>query len=147
MVSGMQLSAFTDYSMRVLMHAALRAPERVTIDEVADAFGISRHHLVKVVHALGRAGFLATRRGFGGGFILALPPEKILLGKVVRLTEANEAVINCQNRNDGPCRIFSACRLKSAFAEAAMAFFAVLDRYSLKDLTESSSEMKGLLNI
>ncbi|HEY5232908.1 MAG TPA: Rrf2 family transcriptional regulator [Verrucomicrobiae bacterium] len=72
----MQFSVFSDYSLRVLMHAALRAPELVTIDEVATAFGISRNHLVKVVHGLGKSGHLATRRGIGGGFTLAVPAKQ-----------------------------------------------------------------------
>ena len=59
----MQLSYYSDYALRVLMHAALRSPEITTIDQVSEAFGISRNHLVKVVHALGRSGFLSTRRG------------------------------------------------------------------------------------
>jgi DNA-binding IscR family transcriptional regulator len=42
--------------------AGLRSPARVTVDEVADTFGISRHHLVKLVHDLGRSGHLQTRR-------------------------------------------------------------------------------------
>ena len=73
----MRVSTYSDYALRVLMQAALRSPERITVDEVADAFGISRHHLVKIVHDLGRHGYLATRRGIGGGFTLALPPKKI----------------------------------------------------------------------
>ena len=143
----MRLSAFSDYSLRVLMHAALRAPDLVTVDEVADAFAVSRNHLVKVVHVLGRNGFLATRRGAGGGFTLAMPPQKIGLGRVVRLTEAGETVIDCRERGGGSCRIFPACRLKGALAEAATAFFAVLDGYSLNDLVKRSSEMKTLLKI
>jgi Rrf2 family nitric oxide-sensitive transcriptional repressor len=141
----MQLSYYSDYALRVLMHAALRSPEIITIDEVADAFGISRNHLVKVVHALGRSGFLSTRRGIGGGFTLALPPAKIRLGDVVRLTEADEKVINCRDRNDGPCRIFPVCRLKGVLGEAAAAFFAVLDRYSLEDMMKQPADMKKLL--
>lgn len=144
---AMRLSTFSDYSLRVLMHAALRAPGLVTIDEVADAFDISRNHLVKVVHALGGNGFLATRRGIGGGFTLALPMENIVIGKVVRLTEADETVIDCKDRNDKPCQIFPACRLKGVLDEAASAFFAVLDNYSLNDLVKRSSEMKKLLKI
>ncbi|HVU08805.1 MAG TPA: Rrf2 family transcriptional regulator [Verrucomicrobiae bacterium] len=147
MVAVMRLSNFSDYSLRVLMHAALRAPELVTIDEVAKAFGISRNHLVKVVHALGSNDFLATRRGIGGGFTLALPAEKISLGNVVRLTEVNETVIDCKSRKGRLCRIFPACRLKNALAEAASAFFAVLDNYSLDDLVRQPSEMKQLLRI
>lgn len=144
---GMQLSAFSDYSLRVLMHAALRAPELVTIDEVAAAFGISRNHLVKVVHGLGKSGHLATRRGIGGGFTLAVPAETIMLGKVVRLTEGDETVIDCKDRNNRLCRIFPVCRLKGVLDEAAAAFFAVLDNYSLNDLVKRPSEIKKLLKI
>jgi len=143
----MQFSVFSDYSLRVLMHAALRAPDRVTIDEVARAFGISRNHLVKVVHGLSKSGHLATRRGIGGGFTLALPADKIMLGKIVRLTEAKETVISCKDRSNRLCRIFPACRLRGVLDEAAAAFFAVLDGYSLKDLMQQTSEMKKSLNI
>lgn len=143
----MRLSTFSDYSLRVLMHAALRAPARVTVDEVAEAYNISRNHLVKVVHALGRNGFLATRRGIGGGFTLAMPPNQIGLGQVMRLTEADETVIDCSERSGGRCRIFPACRLKGVLDEAAAAFFAALDNYSLNDLVKRPAEMKTLLNI
>jgi high-affinity iron transporter len=103
--------------------------------------------VAKGVHALGRAGFLATRRGMGGGFRLALPPEKTSLGAVIRLTQANDAMVDCQ---DGPatlCRIFPACRLRQALKEASGAFFAVLDCYSLASLVKPRAELKELLKI
>ncbi len=143
----MRLSKYTDYALRVLMHAALRDPEVTTIDDVAGAFGISRNHLVKVVHALGRSGFLSTRRGIGGGFTLALPPAKIGIGDVVRLTEADEKVIDCKDSLDRPCQIFPACRLKGVLSEAGIAFFAILDRYSLEDLVKHKANMRNLLKI
>ena len=143
----MQLSAFSDYSLRTLMHAALRAPERVTIDEVTEAFGINRNHLVKVVHLLGSNGLLATQRGVGGGFTLALPAEKIVLGRVVRLTEADETVITCHDRDNHQCRIFSVCLLKGVLGEAAAAFFAVLDSYSVADLVKRPADMRELLKM
>src|SRR5690348_17050276 len=99
----MRLSTYSDYSIRVLMQAAVRDPELVTIDEVARTFGISRHHLVKVVHDLGRNGFLKTRRGIGGGFSLARPPEEIRLGDIVRLGEESETVIDCLDRAAHQC--------------------------------------------
>jgi Rrf2 family nitric oxide-sensitive transcriptional repressor len=143
----MRVSTYSDYALRVLMQAALRSPARVTVDEVAGAFGISRNHLVKIVHDLGRHGYLATRRGIGGGFTLALPPEEIRLGEIVRLGEESDTVIDCRDRQDRPCRIFPACRLKGVLDEAAAAFFAVLDSYTLDDLLGQPSALAGLLQI
>ena len=143
----MRVSTYSDYSLRVLMQAALRSPELITVDEVADAFGISRHHLVKIVHDLGRHGYLATRRGIGGGFTLALPPEKIGVGDIVRLGEESEVVIDCKDRQNRFCQIFPACRLKGVLDEAAASFFAVLDSYTLDDLLGQASTLKDLLQI
>ncbi len=143
----MRVSTYSDYALRVLMQAALRRPARITVDEVAQAFGISRHHLVKVVHDLGRHGYLATWRGIGGGFTLALPPEKIRVGDIVRLGEESETVIDCKDRLGRRCQIFPACRLKGVLDEAAAAFFAVLDSYTLRDLLGQASTLAKLLQI
>jgi Rrf2 family transcriptional regulator, nitric oxide-sensitive transcriptional repressor len=141
----MQLSAWSDYSIRVLMQAALRQPARVTVDEVAATYGISRHHLVKIVHDLGRHGYLATQRGIGGGFTLARPPEEIGLGDVVRLGEETETVIACRDGQDRVCRLLPCCRLKGVLDEAAAAFFAVLDNYTLADLVKQPARMRAVL--
>lgn len=143
----MQVSAYSDYSLRVLMHVALRSPHRVTVDEVAEAFGISRHHLVKIVHDLGRNRYLKTFRGIGGGFTLARPADEIRVGDIVRLGEESETVIECTRRREGPCRIRSVCRLKGVLDEAAAAFFAVLDRYSLADLVAKPSLLRHTLGL
>lgn len=143
----MRVSTYSDYALRVLMQAALRRPARITVDEVAEAFGISRHHLVKVVHDLGQHGYLATWRGIGGGFTLALPPEKIRVGDIVRLGEESETVIDCKDRLGRRCQIFPACRLKGVLDEAAAAFFAVLDSYTLRDLLGQASTLAKLLQI
>jgi len=143
----MRLSAYSDYSFRVLMHAALRSPERATVDEVAETFGISRHHLVKVVHELGRSGYLQTQRGIGGGFTLARPPAEIRLGDIVRLGEETETVIECMDKPNQSCRIFPACRLKGVLDEAAAAFFAVLDGYTVADLVKQPSRMRAVLKL
>lgn len=143
----MRLSVYSDYSFRVLMQAALRRPERVTVDEVAGTFGISRHHLVKVVHDLGRSGYLQTQRGLGGGFTLARPPEEIRLGDIVRLGEESETVIACLDKLDQPCRLAGGCRLKGVLDEAAAAFFAVLDGYTLADLVKQPARMRAALQL
>lgn len=144
---AMKLSAYSDYSLRVLMLAALRGPERTTVDEVAETFGISRHHLVKVVHDLGRSGYLVTQRGIGGGFTLGRPANAIRVGDIVRLGEEGDHVIECADKHDRQCRLFPACRLKKVLDEAAAAFFAVLDDYSLADLLKQPAKMRAALAI
>lgn len=141
----MQLRAYSDYSIRVLMFAALRNPARVTVDEVAGAFSISRHHLVKIVHQLGANGYLDTHRGIGGGFTLARPPEEIQLGEIVRLGEETDKVIGCIEMNNQQCRLFPACRLKGVLDEAAAAFFNVLDGYTLADLIKQPAKLRAAL--
>ncbi len=135
----MRLSTFTDYSLRVLIFLGVRRDGLATIGEIADRYGISRNHLMKVVHRLGQEGLVETVRGKGGGLRLARPAEAIRLGEVVRFAEADMAVVPCfevpgAGSPAGGCRIAPACRLAGVLDEALAAFLGVLDRYTLADL-------------
>ena len=63
----MRLTSYTDYCLRVLIYVAAHPEGRGTIAEIAQSYGISENHLVKVVHFLGKVGFLLNVRGRGGG--------------------------------------------------------------------------------
>jgi Rrf2 family nitric oxide-sensitive transcriptional repressor len=107
----------------------------VTIQGAADAYGISKNHLMKVAFDLGRLGYLDTVRGRGGGVRLARPPEEIRLGELLRRTEEDFRIVECFNAGTNRCVISHACRLKGILGEATAAWLAVMDRYSLADLT------------
>lgn len=141
----MRLTAFTDYSLRVLIYLAADPKRRPTIGEVAKAFEVSEPHLVKVVHFLGRAGWLANVRGKGGGLALAMAPETIVVGRVVRDTERVTAPTECLQDGGGRCRITRACRLRGVMAEAHDAFYAVLDRFTLRDLVQHPAPLRRIL--
>jgi Rrf2 family nitric oxide-sensitive transcriptional repressor len=130
----MRLTTYSDYCLRLLMYAATR-PGRVTIQGAADAYGISKNHLMKVAFDLGRLGYLDTVRGRGGGVRLARPPEEIRLGELLRRTEEDFRIVECFNAGTNRCVISHACRLKGILGEATAAWLAVMDRYSLADLT------------
>jgi Rrf2 family protein len=83
----MRLTSFTDFALRALMRLAGEPNRSFTTDEIATEFAISRHHLTKVVRNLAQSGFIVTRRGTGGGFRLARPPQAITLGEVIRTFE------------------------------------------------------------
>ncbi|MEQ1669043.1 MAG: Rrf2 family transcriptional regulator [Sulfuriferula sp.] len=129
----MQLTQYTDYSLRVLIYLAMKTDGMTTITELADFYAISRNHLVKVVHHLAQQQLILTQRGKNGGMRLARPPEQINIGDVVRLTEPNFHIAECFNRDNNQCVLTSDCQLKSILHEANAAFLATLDRYTIAD--------------
>jgi Rrf2 family nitric oxide-sensitive transcriptional repressor len=141
----MRLTAFTDYSLRVLIFVATAPGGRATIGDIARAFGVSEHHLVKVAHMLGRAGLLLNTRGRGGGLALARPAVQINLGAVVRITEGGDVAAECF-RDGGSCVIAPACRLAGALREALAAFHRVLDGYTLADLVADRQRLSAILH-
>ncbi len=140
----MHLTLHTDYALRLLMYLGLQSGQRCTIEEVARHYGISRNHLMKVALTLTQQGFVDSLRGRNGGLRLARPPAEINVGKVVRSTEDNFALVECFDAASNTCPIAPACQLKQPFAEAVRAFLAVLDRYSLADLLASPGTLKSM---
>lgn len=141
----MRLTAFSDYTLRVLMYLGVRRDGLVTIAEIAAAYGISENHLMKVVHFLARQGYVETVRGRGGGLRLAVAPEDIVVGEVVRGTEDSLALVECFDAERCECNIASACLLKGIFKKAAAAFFAELDRHTLSDLLRPAPRLARML--
>jgi len=129
----MRLTHFSDYALRVLMYAAAQRERLITIEETAGVYTISRNHLMKVVNALARAGYLKAVRGRAGGFTLAMRPDRIRLGAVMRVTEPDFALVECFTIGNR-CQITPSCRLRGVLSEALEAFVATLDRYTLDDL-------------
>ncbi|NKE45081.1 Rrf2 family transcriptional regulator [Roseomonas frigidaquae] len=141
----MRLTTLTDYALRMLVHLAVAPEGRATIAAVAEAFGISENHLMKVAHQLGQSGHILTLRGRGGGLALARPAEAITVGDVVRRMEPDLALVPCMG--GGACAILPACRLKQALHQARAAFLAVLDGTTLADIAQPQAELRELLGL
>lgn len=129
----MHLTRYTDYALRVLIFLAVKGDERSTIHEIAESFGVSRNHLMKVVQDLSHRGYITTIRGKNGGLLLNRPPQEITLGGLVRDTEHELGLVECF-RDSNDCVITPACRLKPILNEAMDAFMGVLDQYTLADM-------------
>lgn len=143
----MRLTAFTDYCLRTLIFVALKGEDLTTIDELADHHKVNRNHLVKVVFRLGQLGYLQTSRGKRGGIRLASAASTLSLGKLVRQTEQDFALVECFPGRDCLCVIEPACVLKSALRAALDAFFNVLDQYTIADLAQPSRNLAQLLGV
>ncbi len=141
----MRLTTFSDYAFRVLIYVASMPEDSATIGDIAQAYGISQNHLTKVVHRLGRLGYLQTVRGKGGGLRLAKPAGSIGVGEVLRATEDGFALVECMSEGSSDCRIERSCALKGALGEALAGFLAVLDRYTLDDLARRGAPFAKVL--
>ncbi len=141
----MKLTSYSNYALRTLQMAALRHPRLTTVAMVANAHRLSNSHITKIVHELGQAGFLETVRGRGGGFRLARPAGDITVGEVLRLTEGPIEVVECFNPTTNTCPLFGVCRLSGAINRATRAFFEVLDRVTIADISANRDALLGRL--
>lgn len=137
----MKLTSYSNFALRSLQLAALKAPNRIRVDDVVRVHGLARPHIVKIVHELGRAGYLETTRGRGGGFRLAKPAEDIVIGDVIRLTEGPLDVVECFNPEKNTCPLIGICKLSLAIQKATRAFMAVLDDLTLADIAANKGEL------
>jgi Rrf2 family transcriptional regulator, nitric oxide-sensitive transcriptional repressor len=142
----MQLTQYSDYAFRTLIYLAISG-ENATITEIAEHYQISRNHLVKVVHNLGKLGYIITTRGRQGGLRLAMPPEQINIGEVVRKTESNFNLVECFDRENNQCIITPACKLMGILGEAFHAFTDVLDQYTLADMASNRDDLRDCLSL
>ncbi len=129
----MNITRFTDYSLRVLIYLSLRNDELVTIKEVAQCYGISKNHLMKVVQELSIKGYITSIRGKNGGIKLGREPSDINVGELVRMNEQDSTLVECFG-DGNQCVITPACQLKRMLSEAMESFFESLEKYTLEDL-------------
>ncbi|RKP52402.1 RrF2 family transcriptional regulator [Trinickia fusca] len=146
----MRLTDYTDYALRVMLFLAVREDGLSTIQDISDAYGISKNHLMKVVQRLGELGWIETIRGRHGGLRLNERSLRLSIGEVVRATESDFALVGCFSRDGAghrDCVIEPHCRLKHVFQAAQGAFFAELDRHTLADLARPAAPLAMLLGL
>lgn len=130
----MRLTYFTIYSVRVLLFAAAKNNELSKIKEISELYGLSNNHLMKVVHHLGKGGYLQTVRGKNGGFRIGKTADEINLGELIRYTEEKLKVIeNLEDENNDGNQAIQR-NFDCVINEAMNAFFEVVDRYTIADL-------------
>ncbi|OIK07434.1 Rrf2 family transcriptional regulator [Bacillus sp. MUM 13] len=139
----MRLTNYSDYSIRVLIYLATNQNHKlVNIKEIAEVYGISKNHLMKIIYNLGKLGYIETIRGRNGGIRLAKSPAEINIGEIIRKTEEDFYLVECFQNHSENCTIAPVCSLKYVFNKALESFLQVLDGYSLEDVTENSPMLR-----
>lgn len=140
----MQLTVRTDYALRLLLYLLVHEQESVSVAQVAQAYGISAHHMAKVASELVHQGWVQSRRGQKGGLSLLPQARGLSMGDVVRALEHNMCLVECFSAQN-TCPIAPACRLQGPLHEASQAFLAVLDRYRLEEVAQNRAQLRSLL--
>tara|TARA_R110002072_G_scaffold10726_26_gene49705 strand:+ start:3873 stop:4298 length:426 start_codon:yes stop_codon:yes gene_type:complete len=140
----MQLSRHSDYTLRVLMYLSVRPDERGTLAQISAFYNISFEHLRKIVHELGKLGYIETFRGKGGGIELAYAAEDINVGVLLESVEGDKPLIDCRGLD---CRLAPVCTLNLALTRAQRAFFDTLKEYTLADLVGNKAMARELLAV
>ncbi len=135
----MQLTSFTDYGLRTLMYVAARSEHTTSVKEIAEHYGISRNHLVKVVHRLSQLGYIETTKGKGGGIKIAKDAEKLRLGDLIAQLEPNMNMVECFDAKTNTCRITGSCQLKHYLFEATQNFINTMNKYTLADTVQNKN--------
>ena len=141
----MQLSKFSDYALRTLMHLAVAQDGRMTTRQIAEIHDAKYNHFAKVTQWLVREGYVSSLRGRTGGLCLAMPIEDIRIGPILRDLESTSPLVDCLSPDGGTCRLAPSCGLTSALRIAQEAFFDALDQTTLAQLVQRNGQMAKLL--
>ncbi|MEH7451872.1 RrF2 family transcriptional regulator [Gottfriedia acidiceleris] len=138
----MRLTTYSDYSLRVLIFLSSEPGEKlVNIKDIAEAYDISKNHLMKIIYNLGKMGYIETIRGRNGGIRLAKLPSEINIGEIIRKTEEDFNIVECFEHGN-TCVITPVCSLKHIFNNALEQFLHVLDQYTLDEIVKNNAMLK-----
>lgn len=130
----MRLTSFTDYGLRMLMRMASDPNRAFSTADLAQEFNLSRNHLSKIMQRLSQAGIVQTKRGGGGGAIMAIAPSELRLGTIVRLLEEDHPLVECFAEGPNSCTLDGRCSLKTRLRAAEISFLKELDKATLADI-------------
>jgi Rrf2 family transcriptional regulator, nitric oxide-sensitive transcriptional repressor len=137
-----QLSLHADYALRVLVYLGTHPDRVVSTQEISSGYGISKNHLVRVIHTLAEHRYVDIHAGRSGGVTLAREPHLIRLGDVIRNSEPNLRLAECFEKETNTCPIAPVCALKGMLHEALNSFLATLNQYTVADILNKGDQRK-----
>jgi Rrf2 family protein len=146
----MKVSARGDYACRALLELALEYDNSspVQLDEIARKQLIPKEYLVQILLMLKSAGLVRSKRGAGGGYMLARPPADITLGEVVRLVDGPLLPTKCAGGNpSGACVLKPICAFHPIWEEIRGVIAEIVDGITYEDLCNRTNETSDMYYI
>ena len=131
----MRLTKHTAYALRILTHLASTGARNVPVPEIAAALHVTEGNVMKTVRSLIESGFVVSARGRAGGLRLAVSPETVSIGAVVRALEPTRVEADCVGF-EVDCALRAATPLNRLLDDAIERFCLALDPHSVADLVE-----------
>lgn len=116
----------------------------VKTEDIHKCTGVPKPYLRKLLHALGKAGLINTKRGYKGGFVLARPPREISLLDVAQAVDSREPGSNCLMGLVG-CSDANPCPVRRFWRHERKKIEAELTRTTLAEAAKFVKESQGLL--
>ncbi|MFH1640758.1 MAG: Rrf2 family transcriptional regulator [Candidatus Omnitrophota bacterium] len=124
-----------DYALKTILDLALHYQNSpVTIHELAKRADIPIKFLEQILLDLKRGGFVESRRGKVGGYLLAKPPSKIKLGEVIRFVDGPIEPIACTEKKYSGCNDLYKCVFRRIWQEVGKATSEIVDNITFEDL-------------
>lgn len=141
----MKLSSQEEYGLRCLLRIARQGEgDSLTIPEISEAEGISSHYVAKLLRILRRGGFVTSARGQAGGYALARPPDRIVVGEALAVLGGRFFESDFCKEHSGVetmCTNTVDCSIRSLWRTVQMVVDQVLAKTTLKDLISNEQEM------
>lgn len=140
---AVKVSTRGDYASRALLSLALRESESsagpVSVRDIAERTGLPQPYLEQILLALKGAGIVRSKRGVGGGYVLARRASEITLGEIVAAVDGPIAAGDFgQPHENGACNHEGQCTLLAVWAEVGEHMRRHLDSFSLADMVARS---------
>ena len=147
----LRLSRKAEYGLIALKYMLNRPPGTLcTSREIAERFKIPEPLMAKILQKLVKDGLIMSTQGVRGGYILAMPPERITVAKIVESIEGPFGIVDCVVSGED-CRCLQydegVCNIDESFASIQIQFKHFLDGISLADLNKPAAKVPQLVNI
>jgi Rrf2 family protein len=123
----------TDYALRALIFIANKNPAIIAVSDIDIQIGVSKPFLRKILQNLNKKGILISRKGKGGGFVLAKKPEKIFLQDIMKIFQGELALNNCIF-DKKLCQNHKTCILRNKINSIERTLLSEIEQIKLTDL-------------